>query len=387
MRRSITARTGFAAIGAFVIGCALSGVGALAATSATGIWSVAKSPNRGSDFDRLNAVAAVSGTDAWAVGLSRSTPSSQYRTLAEHFDGSAWRIVKSPNVGSSTNELNAVDADSSTDVWAVGEAFRSGADRTLAEHYDGNAWSVVATRNRGTGSNRLRGVAVVTPTDVWAVGSFSNPAPQALAEHYDGTAWSLVSVPDPAGGFLSAVAAVSSTDVWAVGGTGDDGDTPLVEHWNGMSWKIVKTPSLPVEASFTALTAAAANDVWAVGHRGGSTLTEHWDGSRWSVVPSPDPLDRSHGNNFLTGVVELSPTNVWAAGGTLNFTAGSLRQTVTLHFNGSTWSVVPSPNRGTGDNALLGLAAAAPGKLIAAGSYRPTFGGVDRTLIIQTDQA
>src|SRR2546425_11652907 len=44
----------------------------------------------------------------------------------------------------------------------------------------------------------------------------------------------------------------------------------------------------------TAISAAARSDIWAVGTAGpdGSprTLTAHWDGIRWQIVPSPNPL-------------------------------------------------------------------------------------------------
>jgi hypothetical protein len=40
--------------------------------------------------------------------------------------------------------------------------------------------------------------------------------------------------------------------------------------------------------------ALAADDVWTVGSHDGLTLIEHWDGSAWTVVPSPEgPLAES----------------------------------------------------------------------------------------------
>src|SRR5437764_7541335 len=44
----------------------------------------------------------------------------------------------------------------------------------------------------------------------------------------------------------------------------------------------------------SAISAASRSDIWAVGIAGpeGSprTLTAHWDGIRWQIVPSPNPL-------------------------------------------------------------------------------------------------
>ena len=41
------------------------------------------------------------------------------------------------------------------------------------------------------------------------------------------------------------------------------------------------------------------------------TLTEHWDGTRWQVVPSPRPGRFGDG---LSAVTVAGPDSVWAAG-------------------------------------------------------------------------
>ena len=47
------------------------------------------------------------------------------------------------------------------------------------------------------------------------------------------------------------------------------------------------------ENSLYSVAAIGPNDVWAVGSYTGTggyqTLTEHWDGGQWSIVPSPNP--------------------------------------------------------------------------------------------------
>src|SRR5205085_9470439 len=60
-----------------------------------------------------------------------------------------WNIVNSPNVGSGANALKRVAAVSATDVWAVGQ-YRdasTGSDHTLIEHWNGSQWSVVSSPN------------------------------------------------------------------------------------------------------------------------------------------------------------------------------------------------------------------------------------------------
>jgi hypothetical protein len=139
---------------------------------------------------------------------------------------------------------------------------------------------------------------------------------------------------------LPAADSASPTDVWAVGALGDGDDGALAEHWNGSAWSIVPTPALAGIGLFSSATAVGSSDVWAVGSQGSSTLTEHWDGSAWSIVSSPNPLPTYKGNNFLTAVTAVSSTDVWAVGATLDFTLGELEQTMTMRWDGTSWTVV-----------------------------------------------
>ena len=74
----------------------------------------------------------------------------------------------------------------------------------------------------------------------------------------------------------------------------DRASQTLVLHWDGFAWSIVPNPNPPVvvDATLNAIAAVSANDVWAVGFYASSgiyqPLIEHWDGSAWSVAPSPN---------------------------------------------------------------------------------------------------
>src|SRR5438874_940226 len=112
-------------------------------------WSVIPSPNVGTRPTALNGVAAVSASDVWAVGTHGS--SSGNRTLIEHWNGSSWSIVDSPNPGTSYNGLNRVVVPSANDIWAVGRYTHddSGYAQTLIEHWNGSSWSIVPSPNPG----------------------------------------------------------------------------------------------------------------------------------------------------------------------------------------------------------------------------------------------
>src|SRR5947209_4778701 len=74
-----------------------------------------------------------------------------------------WNIVTSPNVDPSDNVLRGVATVSASNVWAVGDSLdASGANplfHTLIEHWNGTSWSVVASPNVGSSENHLKGVA------------------------------------------------------------------------------------------------------------------------------------------------------------------------------------------------------------------------------------
>lgn len=88
------------------------------------------------------------------------------------------------------------------------------------------------------------------------------------------------------------------------------------------------------------------NDIWAVGVILGSkasnnaTLAEHFDGNSWSVIPTPAVA----GGQFAA-VDGVASNDVWAVG---TQAAGNSGTTLIEHWNGTSWSVVSSPNVGHG---------------------------------------
>jgi hypothetical protein len=227
------------------------------------------------------------------------------------------------------------------------------------EHWDGTQWSVINSSDVGTVSD-LYGVGAVSSSDVWAVGDYEpgSNREQTLMEHWDGTAWTAVSSPN-VGMYpneLNGVAAVSSSDVWAVGDyySGSAYQT-LVEYWDGTQWSVVSSPNVGThENHLYGVAAVSANDVWSVGYYyNGSgaeqTLVEHWDGSTWSVVPSPNV--GTH-DNALYGIAAAPASNgEWWAVGAYVYDEYTLK-TLILGPGG----VIPSPNVGLLLNGLEGVA-------------------------------
>jgi hypothetical protein len=161
--------------------------------------------------------------------------------------------------------LDAVSIVSREDAWAVGFRYTHNFTRTetLVEHWDGTEWTIVSSPNPGRTSNSFSGVEAVAADDVWAVGSDFDPTTYivAMAEHWDGTAWSVVDLPDLGAEWLDDVAAVSADDVWAVGGSPGN----VVTHWDGSSWTQVAAPSPSDDDWLSSVSALPTGELWASG--------------------------------------------------------------------------------------------------------------------------
>jgi hypothetical protein len=160
----------------------------------------------------LQGVVALATNNVWAVGYSGA---GYFSTLTEHWDGSAWSIVPSPN--DESDVLYGVSKTGPNDIWAAGDSQSSfGYYFATIEHWNGSNWSIVPSVSNGPHSH-LYGLAAVSPGDVWAVGTDST---YPLIERWNGSSWNIFSSPLPAqGGALFGVTAISPCDVWAAGRT------------------------------------------------------------------------------------------------------------------------------------------------------------------------
>jgi hypothetical protein len=258
-------------------------------------WSIADSPSVVGSLNTtgLGAVVAVSPDDVWAVGNNHGG----FGTLVEHWNGSAWSLVPAPDPTQIQPSLASVAAVGPSDIWAVGSFGSPGgiiAYSTLAEHWDGTNWSIVPSPNESF-SSFLTGVTAVSARDVWAVGFRQNidgSVVGTLVEHWDGVRWSVIPSPSPRiQPTLNGVAAAARDDIWAVGGrTQDNGACiPLIEHWDGVRWTQTQAPTNV--GCLSGVHVVSSNDVWAVGSGplgidGGTIL--HWNGASWRVAPDPN---------------------------------------------------------------------------------------------------
>ena len=124
-----------------------------ATTPVKGSWQVVPSPTinvSNSTFGaRLNAVAVVSSTDVWAVGFDPLPGGAAFvkQTLIEHWNGTKWSIVPSPNP-----PANFANVESEADRASIAV----GASDVAAQRLPSSAWKTI-----GGGMVRPRTCAVL----------------------------------------------------------------------------------------------------------------------------------------------------------------------------------------------------------------------------------
>jgi hypothetical protein len=315
-------------------------------------WTVVSTPSYGGGFNDLTGVAANDSNDVWAVGnWSNGTA---FYTLAEHWNGSSWAGVTTPQPSSTVQALGGISALSSSNMYSAGFYLDNTThlERTLILHWDGSAWSMVTTPNLGAGDNILQTVTARAANDVWAVGNYrvlagigspTNNPWQTLIEHYDGSTWTAVTGTNPVSGdnVLFNVSASSATEAWAAGYTDNSGlaggQKTLTEHWNGTAWSTVASTNIAGTGDnmLIGVLSLSPTNAWATGFgkvdtantTGGTALAEHWDGTTWTTETAESP-----GGNFgnaIEGLAALPGNDVWGVG---DYFTGSTINTLTEQF-------------------------------------------------------
>jgi len=184
------------------------------------------------------------------------------------------------------------------------------------------------------------------------------------------------------------VTATSPRDVWVVGTVREPNPTAnFIAHWDGKSWHVVPAPCLTgqtVETScslgsvdtnqLSGVTALSPTNIWASGTEGNVNNQNfnipyvlHWNGSAWALVKTPN---RGGEGSLLNGITALSATDIWAVGQTQQLNGAIMP--MTDQFNGTSWTVVPSPVPGSSgripDDSLDGAASLSGGLVFAVGA-------------------
>ena len=345
-----------------------------AQTGASSIFKPVPTPNPNFNSG-LAAASASSPTDIWAVGQS-----------VMHYDGTKWTAF-APAMSSQISSLNGVVAVSPSLAWAAGNMSTNGIPGQVIEQWNGKKWSVFPGPSFSPGDQpSIFSMTSTSANDIWAIGSLLSESGQLLSylfEHFDGKKWTATSIISN-DAFLFGSSADQTNDVWAVGFNGPENDDSktLALHFDGTTWSQAVTPSVGSGANqFNGVLALAPNDVWAVGfstpvappkQAATVTLIEHYDGTSWSVVPSPNVGPNSiYQSNRLFGITANSSTDIYAFGSYFASDGSGHQMTLLLHWDGSTWQIIPSPNPTNGvfpSDLLFAGVVPSPGNIWIVGS-------------------
>ncbi len=308
--------------------------------------------------------------------------------LYSRTDGGAWATVDTP--------MGPLDTDLAFAFW--------GTDATPPDPGSDphGTWTVVSTPDPVTDHAILRDVEVIAADDAWAVGEWMdlvmppyNADAKPLAMHWNGVSWSLVDVPFPnlyVGGNwcdLEAVRAAGPDDVWAAGTLNKQapegwvGTHLFVTHWDGSQWTEVPSPmSINASGNFVDdIAIVAPDDIWFVGDwidtQGGQglglkkALTMHWNGSQFTIVENPFFDNNPIGGHGLTSVSALASDDIWAVGGGHDGDYVGFSEIV--HWNGGSWEYEPGPTPGW-FHRLWAVEAIAHDDVWACGDYQDAAG-------------
>jgi hypothetical protein len=350
-------------------------------------WVIEPVPVTPTDAGVLSAVSCLPDGTCTAVG-NAGGDEEFINSLIEHWDGTTWTQVPSPNVRGSRSDtiLTAVSCSDDNDCLAVGYFVASTATNVAVDSYaavwNGTTWAAAVPPHVGDkdSSSSLSGVSCLAPDDCEAVGGFQ--AGNVIAESrpiallWNGSAWVRQPVANPQaenGSNLSAVDCTSATSCVAVGNYAyaDIANAVFAEQWNGGGWSLDKQANpggndvnIDSGVSCRSVTHCVSVGQWMTVRGASEPLVERSTGRNWQQVsvPAPDTDDP------LNAVDCDGPATCFAVGSSAATISGSPAQTFVETLAGRTWRVQPTPNpAGAQDSELLGVSCWTPRDCMAVG--------------------
>jgi hypothetical protein len=342
-------------------------------------WHYQPSPSVDGAFNFLTGASTVPGTRVvWAVGSVSPGVTTEQQPLALRWQNGSWSTTPMPDTNG--GELGVVSSPSRGSAWAAG-TISHGTLFPLVMHWRGGRWrqsEIVGQADPGVAA----GITARADDDVWLVGSsnlFSGPcspfnSAQQMIQHWDGRRWTTVdapAVPGATASGLNGVAQIPGTaDLVAVGGACVGGSlVPMVETYDPDSGWTPFTPGLPDSPNFLSVAAHSPTDIMVVGVWGGSDTdnsiySAHFDGTGWTRCDVPEPADTESAN---LGSIAAVPGTAGAYVATGNRSTEDGNRSFVVGWDGSAWSIMPTPRHGPRDNITAGIAAASATDMTVVG--------------------
>jgi hypothetical protein len=157
------------------------------------------------------------------------------KTLAEQWNGHAWRVLPTVNVGR-FNALTAVSCAAPDDCTAVGENLSA----PMAEQWNGTTWRAEPVPAVSSiGNSQLTGVSCPAANFCVATGTYQV---QAIAATWDGRRWQVTLLPQPrAADDVIGVSGVSCASTRTCMTVGDDTVGTFAELYEAGKWQVTAT--------------------------------------------------------------------------------------------------------------------------------------------------
>ena len=346
-------------------------------------WRILPAPAvKGGTLSLLSGISCTSSARCIAVGYS--VKSGNFATLAELWNGQAWKIIATPTAagaafnaisckagmceavgagiaarwngtrwsklqklanpgGNTPASLGSVSCTVKHTCYGSGSYYLDAVQTSVVEYFNGTRWTVQnATITTANDSSGFGGVSCTTPTRCTLVGFYHDPdnGNQALAMDFT-LRWQDVS-PVPVvsvNGLLGSVSCWSPQ--WCIAVGTDSTAEPFAEFWGQGSWTAQAVPK-PKVTSLNAVSCPVKFDCFAVGSivRNGveETLAERWTGT-WTIQRTPNPAGSSR--SVLRGLSCTSKSACTAVG---LATRSGHQVTLAERWNGKSWQIEATPN-------------------------------------------
>jgi hypothetical protein len=174
-------------------------------------------------------------------------------------------------------------------------------------------------------------------------------------------------------GAVSAVSCSAMTACTAVGDRNGVNSVALVQRWDGVRWSVETTPRAAI-STLSDVACTSARVCWAVGYyqiplgAAGfpfAPVVERWNGSTWSIEPSPAPTAFPNVGNYLDAISCTTGRECTAVGSSGTSDNADFEIPLVEHWDGRSWSMQASPE---GVGLLTGVSCPSATACIAVGN-------------------
>jgi hypothetical protein len=183
--------------------------------------------------------------------------------------------------------------------------------------------------------------SIQAANNIWYIGNGLDSSNYLLVRHWNGK---ILENPFHGSPYLpsdggQAILSLSPTQIWIIANGLTDQNPLRLLRFNGSSWTTYPSPPVHGEV-VNAMAAVNANDIWAIGSSGPltNTFTMHWNGTNWQRITSPNVPNKY---NSLWGISARATNDVWAVGSSQGVNGGDAP--LMMHWNGKTWTIMPGP--------------------------------------------